>query len=748
MNATGDAGDRARKNAICERATSEAVALSVLNVTVAKDYGDYFQCACPMPGHEDNKPSFLIYKHGGGFICKSEDCGAKGGDGVTLYALARGLDEKGRDFPRILDDLAGAFGIGLATSNGSGNPRPHKAPRPRRKVATYEHWPALPEGTKGPKSKPGRTVYQLRNVAGELLGFHVFDIGKDGKKQPWWTLGKHPDAQLECTGLNPSAKKDGVYKLCAADRKLYGPQRRLVSAPLWGSEKLPEWTGCPKVLGEGERDASALQDLGLCALGSVGGESSTHLPGSLEALAGKLVILWPDYSPGGFAHMENMGAALEEAGATVRIIDPEWLAQTPASPKAKNPDDFDGRGGADWKAGLSDGIGRDEVAELLNNAPTLTLAEFKQAAAAHVAKVLGRPSEGAPDRTAEDDTGRSGAQDEGEAVDVDEILGHWHRSPFIWASEIDGGEECVAPVVPFLAWPGRITLMCAREKLGAKTTIASQGAAAASRGDRFGNIPTQPGIVLVLTEEPPETVKYRLSVQGADLSRIAVATIRDLTADGLRRGLKAQGAALAAAVAEISPVLVVVDTLARFAAGLVAKASESDSWGPLFLPLEECARGTGCAVLVLAHARKSDGLARDSTAITAAADVLIQTGSVNSTTGRTESFTVTARSGVQAYDFAIEDFDKSTESYTIRALDGTAEQREAAKIRKAKREAEATVKDYVYANPGKNVRWILDQVKGKSATINGALKTLESHGELKAVKEGRSTCYYPPELEP
>jgi hypothetical protein len=78
------------------------------------------------------------------------------------------------------------------------------------------------------------------------------------------------------------------------------------------------------------------------------------------------------------------------------------------------------------------------------------------------------------------------------------------------------------------------------------------------------------------------------------------------------------------AVSTINPVLVVIDTVPTFAADLVKDASASAAWTRMFTPIGQIARRFNVAFLLLHHARKSDGEFRDSTAIGAGVDMIMQ----------------------------------------------------------------------------------------------------------------------------
>jgi hypothetical protein len=187
----------------------------------------------------------------------------------------------------------------------------------------------------------------------------------------------------------------------------------------------------------------------------------------------------------------------------------------------------------------------------------------------------------------------------------------WHTLATLMADP-----EASAPpvaVIPNLAFKARTSLLAAREKDG-KSTFASAGVAAVTRGRPFLGQPTTAGSVLWLAaEEHPNDLGQRATLFETDLDRVTVLTrCDDLFAD------------LKAAIAATRPVLLVVDTLATATTGLVDDPHSSTAWTPVMVQFTALARDHDLAVLLLAHSRKSDGAYRDSTAIGAGVDVILE----------------------------------------------------------------------------------------------------------------------------
>lgn len=190
------------------------------------------------------------------------------------------------------------------------------------------------------------------------------------------------------------------------------------------------------------------------------------------------------------------------------------------------------------------------------------------------------------------------------------------RSPYRALAEILEDPTILEPpetVVPRLAWRGRVTLLAAREKDG-KSTVAGAAAAAVTRGATFlDGVALRGVVVLAGLEEHTSEIANRLVAFGADPTMAHIAT----------RIESSPLPELNEAVERIRPVLVVVDTLSAIAEGKLEDGS-AKAWQPLMAALTKLARDFDCAVLIIHHSRKSDGAYRDSTAIGANVDCIIE----------------------------------------------------------------------------------------------------------------------------
>jgi hypothetical protein len=190
------------------------------------------------------------------------------------------------------------------------------------------------------------------------------------------------------------------------------------------------------------------------------------------------------------------------------------------------------------------------------------------------------------------------------------------RSPYRTLADILADPKILEPpetVVPRLAWRGRVTLLAAREKDG-KSTVAGAAAAAVTRGATFlDGIAMRGVVVLAGLEEHPSEIARRLVDFGADPGMVYIATYRESN----------PVSELEMAVERIQPVLVIVDTLSAMAEGKLEDGS-AKAWQPLMAALTRLGRDFDCAVLIIHHSRKSDGAYRDSTAIGANVDCIIE----------------------------------------------------------------------------------------------------------------------------
>ena len=144
-----------------------------------------------------------------------------------------------------------------------------------------------------------RTVFGIRNTAGELIAEHVRVDWPGGHKRMHWRI----------PGCDP---RDGLMGLSTPD------------LPLYGSEDLPGWeVGSSVVVVEGERARDRLKRLGFQALATVTGAGATPGEDALSVLIAYDVILWPDHDREGHRHMNRVAWALHRlSGRLPRVVMP------------------------------------------------------------------------------------------------------------------------------------------------------------------------------------------------------------------------------------------------------------------------------------------------------------------------------------------------------------------------------------------------------------------------------------------
>jgi hypothetical protein len=294
------------------------------------------------------------------------------------------------------------------------------------------------------------------------------------------------------------------------------------------------------------------------------------------------------------------------------------------------------------------------------------------------------------------------------------------RSPYRTLAEILADPTILEPpetIVPRLAWRGRVTLLAAREKDG-KSTVAGAAAAAVTRGVTFlDGVALRGVVVLAGLEEHPGEIARRLVDFNADPNMVHIATYTESN----------PVAELETAVERIRPVLVIVDTLSAMAEGKLEDGS-AKAWQPLMAALTRIGRDFDCAVIIIHHSRKSDGAYRDSTAIGANVDCIIEM--------RSDERDPKARHLKAKARFPVPDC-------TIRYNGSGYEMVETAEPEEAIRDA---IERYVREHPGCSLNELRKGVVGANKTTATIVTALVSEGVLREV-EGKSNArlFYPAE---
>lgn len=385
-------------------------------------------------------------------------------------------------------------------------------------------------------------AYQLRDAAGVLAAIHERHDGQDGSKRFVW---RRPDGAV---GLNGTP---------IADLPLYGVDQL-------GAESIV-------VIVEGEKSRDALAAVGIPAVGTVTGASSTPGRAALAELTGRAVAIWADRDEPGRGHMSRIAATLEKVGAaSVAWID--W----PDAPPHGDAADFLAAGGT-----------YEDVVALIH--------------AAHE-----------PPRSA------------GQPDDADDAGPIW-RAPLIVG--IDDYRAGVPVEIPWIcrpiAYSGGVTLIAGPPKAG-KSTLAAQLQHCRETGAPFlGTWPVQTGPVLLVTEEGGVAVVYKTNgLHALDvLDRRAAA---GLTFAQVLAAVAEWGAAHPGGLAFI-------DTLAIWAD--IENENDAAETSRAVALAAAVAQSTDLAIVLVHHARKSGGengeAIRGSGAILATVDIAAELSRVS-----------------------------------------------------------------------------------------------------------------------
>ncbi len=266
------------------------------------------------------------------------------------------------------------------------------------------------------------------------------------------------------------------------------------------------------------------------------------------------------------------------------------------------------------------------------------------------------------------------------------------------------------PIVPRLAWQARVTLLAAREKDG-KSTLATSGAAAVTMGFRFLDDSCPLGTVLwVAVEEHPHDLAARADTFHVNPDRLYVLGQGDRPVETLQ-----------AAVEELKPVLVVIDTLATWAVDLVSDPGDSTQWTPVMASLSQIARDSNAAILLLHHSRKSDGGYRDSTAIGAGVDAILE---MAASTEDPNVRTLKARGRWAMQGFGVR---YTGDGFQLHGGELTLETR---------------IVLHIKQSPGMSKRALRDKVGGRAKEVDAALETLLTRNVVVDRGDDRGSQFY------
>jgi hypothetical protein len=173
------------------------------------------------------------------------------------------------------------------------------------------------------------------------------------------------------------------------------------------------------------------------------------------------------------------------------------------------------------------------------------------------------------------------------------------------------------PVVPYLAWEARSTLLAAREKSG-KSTLTSYVATLVSRGWEFLGEPCRRGRVLIFgLEEYIGDTAQRLKKFDCDGDAIEIV-------EAFTGGPTDRPSEVRSHIEAVRPTLVIIDSLIAYSRGSVTDANSAMQNAEVVQSITDLAHSQSVALILIHHAKKSDGTYRDSSAIGGAVDVIAE----------------------------------------------------------------------------------------------------------------------------
>ena len=184
-------------------------------------------------------------------------------------------------------------------------------------------------------------------------------------------------------------------------------------------------------------------------------------------------------------------------------------------------------------------------------------------------------------------------------------------APFVDVLDAESGSMIPEVVLPGLAWQGAMTVIGGEAKAG-KSTLIGHGIGAMLTNQPFLGKSCRRGLVAIVTEEPLRLAAARLRQHGIGQNQAQECFLASAGARGILAALR-----------RLQPTLLVIDSFTAFAVAAGAD-SMSDPVGMrrVLNDLRALAEA-GAAVLLVHHARKSDGKLADSRDIGASVDVIL-----------------------------------------------------------------------------------------------------------------------------
>lgn len=274
--------------------------------------------------------------------------------------------------------------------------------------------------------------------------------------------------------------------------------------------------------------------------------------------------------------------------------------------------------------------------------------------------------------------------------------------------------EDMEPVVERMAWPRRITLLAGEDKIG-KSTLVGAAVASVSKGNTFlSETRTDPGTVLYLSlDEDPGELGKRLAELDTPSERFHARI----------SCLQSPLELLEQDVRELEPDLIVVDSLTALARHPTIGRVNATDWTGVMRRLRHILRIANSALILLHHARKSDGRLRGSTEIPASADVVLEMFPGRSETERRSE--ARARWPIENFRLVMVPA-SSGYRYELTGPEGL----------------EHRVCRFLQTNSGASTREVRIGVSGRHADIRDALDRLEEQERIANGGEGNADAWY------
>ncbi|MCY4633601.1 MAG: AAA family ATPase [Acidobacteria bacterium] len=232
-------------------------------------------------------------------------------------------------------------------------------------------------------------------------------------------------------------------------------------------------------------------------------------------------------------------------------------------------------------------------------------------------------------------------------------------SPFVDVLDLAASPARPPAVLGGLAWRGRVSVLSGAPKAG-KSTALAQSIGCRLSGEAFAGQTVAPsGPVALVTEEPLELLAQRLRVYGVGPGHRGAVFVAS-PAHGVDR--------LVDALRRSQPEVVIIDSFASWA---VAGGCESLSDPAVMRRVMDTLRTVaedGSGVLVVHHARRSDGELADSRDIAASVDMIVTFDAVDAQLDRcaprSSDLRMLSYLGRWPQETVVFDFDRSDRRYT------------------------------------------------------------------------------------